>query len=178
MKRGINLALGKKRVDKALRKIFIISGGFFFLTVMLSLSLIGYRLVLKTSFDALEEKEQALNSQLLAQQEKKDKLIETKNRLLDIKKIIASRAPTTARIDTLSAFVPADATVDAFSGTDIDIEVTLESDNLTSLNDLIEQKIAEVAKDKKKGIKKIEMHNFGLNPKTLKYIISIGVKFS
>ncbi len=178
MKRGINLALGKKSVDNALRKMFVVTGAIFFVTVIISLGLIGYRLVLKSSFDALEQKEQQLNSQLLAQQEKKDKLIEIKSRILDVKKIISSRAPTTARIDTLSEFVSADSIVDALSGTDTDIEMTLESDSLTSLNDLIEQRISEVAKDKKKGIKKIEMHNFGLNPKTLKYIISLGVKFS
>jgi Tfp pilus assembly protein PilN len=178
MKRGINLSLGKKSVDKAFRKLFIVTGSIFFLTVIVSLALITYRLVLKSSFDALEQKEQQLNSELLAQQEKKDKLIETKSRILDVKKIIASRAPTTVRIDTLSEFVPADAIVDALSGTDTDIEITLESESLTSLNGFIEQRIAEVAKDKKKGIKKIEMHNFGLNPKTLKYIISLGVKFS
>ncbi len=178
MKRGINLALGRRSTDNAYRKLFAVTGGIFFLTVIISLGLIGYRLVLKSSFDALEQKEQQLNSQLLAQQEKKDKLIETKSRILDVKKIISSRSPTTARIDTLSEFVPVDATVNAISGTDTDIEMTLESDSLTSLNNLIEQKITEVARDKKKGIKKIEMHNFGLNPKTLKYIISFGVKFS
>jgi hypothetical protein len=55
--------------------------------------------------------------------------------------------------------------------------MTVESDNLASLNDLMEQKILELSKDKKKGIKKIDIESFGLNPKTLTYQAVFKVDF-
>jgi hypothetical protein len=177
MKQGINLSLGRKRVDNALKKIFYVTAGTFILTVVISLSLIIYRLVLKGMYDSLDQKEQKLNTQLLAMQDKKDKLIETKSRIADIQKVLSKRSPIVNRLETVSGVISSDSTVDAINGTDTDMQLTLESENLATLNDLIEAKIADLASDKKRGIKKIEMRSFGLNPKTLKYSLTFGVTF-
>lgn len=177
MRKSINLALGRKQVDTLLKKIFYATVAAFFVCVVLSLSLIVYRLVLKGSFDALEAREQQLNQQLLEQVDKRDKIVETKTRLTEIKKIIASRSPVTARIGTVSEMIPAESLVTGITGADKRIEISLESENLASLNDLLELKIQELTQDKKRGIKKIEMLSFGLNPKTLRYGISVGIEF-
>ncbi len=177
MKKGINLSLGHKRVDTILRKIFIVSVGAFCVVVVISLILITYRLILKATFDSLDQKEQQLNSQLLALTDKKDKLLETKNRIAEVKKVLANRAPVTARIETIAEVVPLDAEVNGISGDDEEIDVSLESENLASLNELIEQKIEQIALDAKKGIKKVEMKSFGLNPKTSMYGVTIGLTF-
>lgn len=177
MKKSINLALGKKSVDTLLRKVFFATVAAFIISVVLSLGLIAYRLILKSSFDTLEAREQQINNQLLAQVEKRDKLLETKTRLAEVKKVISSRAPVTARIATLSEFVPFSSDVIGISGTDSDIQMTLESEDLASLGELIELKVAEITQDKKKGIKKIEMRSFGLNPNTLRYSITLGIDF-
>lgn len=160
-----------------LRRIFYISVGIFCVSVVVSLSLIVFRLVLKNSFDSLDRQEQQLNSQLLSQQDKKDKLLETKSRIIEIKNVLAKRSPMTARIDAIALVVPPDSQIDALNGGDSDMQLTLESESLASLNDLIEKKATEVASDKKRGIKKIEMRSFGLSPKTHKYTISIGITF-
>lgn len=178
MKKGINLALGKKSVDNALRKVFIASVAVFCFTVLISFSLIVYRLVLKNSFDALDQKEQKLNAQIISMQEKRDKIIETKSRLDDIRKILSKRLPMNARINSLTEVIPDDVSVNSISGTDIDMQLSLESDNLSTLNDLVEQKINALARDQKKRIKKIQMQSFGLNPKTHKYSITFGITFS
>ena len=178
MKKGINLALGRKRVDNALKKVFYVTVTIFALTVVVSIILIAYRLLLKSSFDTLDQKEQQLNSQLLSMQDKRDKLIETKSRLADIKQIISKRSPITARIDTVTQVMPVDAQINGLSGDKDAFQITLESENLSSLNDLLEQKMAQLGLDKKKGIKKIEMSNFGLNPKTLLYTITFNVTFN
>ncbi len=177
MKQGINLSLGRKRVDNALKKIFYVTAGAFIFTVVISLSLIIYRLVLKGMYDSLDQKEQKLNIQLLTMQDKKDKLIETKSRIADIQKVLSKRSPIVNRLETVSSVISSDSTVDAINGTDTDMQLTLESENLATLNDLIEAKIADLASDKKRGIKKIEMRSFGLNPKTLKYSLTFGVTF-
>lgn len=178
MKKSINLSLGPKRTDAAYKKLFAFSFVFFIVTAVLSLTLIGYRLFLGSQYSSLERKEQQLNSQLLALVDRKDKLLETKSRLSDIKKIISTRAPIVQRIDTISEVLPATSQVNAISGTDADLEITLESENLSSLNLLVEQKIEEITLDSKKGIKKIEMRSFNLNPQTLRYVISFGIQFN
>lgn len=178
MKKGINLAASRKRVDSIFRKVFVASVAFFIVVVVISLGLIIYRLVLKSWYDALDQKEQQLNQQLLTLVDKKDKFTETKSRISDIKRIIINRAPVTARIETLTSAVPTDASINALSGDDEKMSLSLESENLISLNDLVEQKLIEIADDKKRGIKKVDMKSFGLNPKTLKYSVSFEVTFN
>ena len=178
MKQGINLTLGRKRVDSALKKVFYVTAGIFCFTVIISIGLIIYRLVLKSTYDSFDQKEQHLNTQLLAMQDKKDKLIETKSRISDVQKVLGKRSPIVARIDAISGIIPSDSQVDSINGTDTDMQITLESENLSSLNDLVEERVATLANDKKKGIKKIEMRSFGLNPKTLKYNITFGITFN
>lgn len=177
MKKGINLSLGRKRVNGDLRKFFVVSVGIFLITVVISIGLIIYRLVLKASFEAMDQKEQLINSQLLTLVEKNDKLIETKSRISEIKKIIVNRSPITTRMGIIAETVPGEATINGITGNQKEMELNLESDSLNALNDLVEQKINEVASDKKKRIKKVEMKSFGLNPKTLKYNISLGITF-
>ena len=83
-----------------------------------------------------------------------------------------------SRVASLTEVIPEDVTVGSISGTDTDIQISLESDNLSTLNDLVEQKIAALAQDKKRRIKKIQMLSFGLNPKTLKYSVTFTITFS
>lgn len=177
MKKSINLSLGKKRVDNALRKVFIISAGVFILLVVVSIGLIIYRLVLKNTFDSLDAKERGIDQELLTLQLKKTKLLETKQRIGDINRIITKRAPTAVRINSMSQFVPEDVEVESLNGTDKEIVISLESENLDSLNQLLEEKVAQLALDKGKGISTVNMQRFGLNPKTLKYSVSFSVKF-
>lgn len=177
MKQGINLSLGRKRVDYALRKFYYASIVAFCLCVILSLSLITYRLILKGFYEDLSRREEAINAKLLGIQEKKDKFLETKSRLADARSVISKRSPVINRINTFSQIIPTDSVINSLNGSDESIRITLESDNLVSLNDLLEQKIEQLASDRKKGISKIEMRSFGLNPKTLKYSISFEIFF-
>jgi len=178
MKQGINLSLGRKRVDNALKKIFYISAGIFFITVVISFLLIVYRLVIKSTYETLDQKELLLNQQLLSMQDKKDKIIETKSRIVDIQKILGKRSPVIVRLNSISNLIPVDSQVDSLNGSASDMQINLESENLSSLNDLIEEKVTALASDRKKGIKKIEMGSFGLSPKTHKYSISLKITFN
>lgn len=177
MRKNINLSLGRKRVDTVLRKIFIGTIVAFSIVVVMSLSLIGYRLILKGSFESLEAKEQQLNSQLLTLVEKRDKMLETRSRLGEVKKILSTRAPTTRRLETVSSIVPVDSQVKGVSGNENLIEISLESGSLVTLNELVEQKIEELAQDRGQGIKRVEMYSFGLNPRTRQYSVSLSIEF-
>lgn len=177
MRKSINLSLGQKRVDTVLRKIYIGTIISFCVVVAVSLGLIGYRLVLKGSYEALDSREQQLNSQLLTMVEKRDKMLEIKSRLNEVKKIVSTRSPTTKRLETVSSIVPSDSEVKGVSGNEDTIDISLESESIASLNDLIELKIEELTSDRGKGVKKVQMHSFGLNPRTHKYTVSLGIEF-
>lgn len=178
MNRGINLSQGSKRSSTTLKKSFYISVGLFCLVVIASLCLIVYRLILKGFYDNLEVREQILNSQLLLIQDKRDKFYETKKRISEIRNIISKRSSVTARVQTLAEFVPVDSTLTSLSGDAKELSFSLQSESIASLNELIEKKIIEFGSDKKKGVSKIEMQSFGLNPKTLQYNVSLQVVFN
>lgn len=177
MKQSINLTLGRKRVNYAFRKIYYVTVGLFCISVVVSLGLLAYQLILKSSYDSLDQKEQQLNSQLLANQEKKDKLLETKSRLGDIRNVLSKRSAINAKLETVYSVIPATSQIKGVTGSEEDLQFSLESEDLVSLNELIEQKLTTLAQDKKRGIQKVEMKSFGLNPKTLRYHITLGVTF-
>jgi hypothetical protein len=177
MKSGINLTTGRKQVNAIYKKAFYISVGIFAFTVVISIALIGYRLILNNSFNSLSNQEQTLNSQILSLQEKMTKYVQTQQRLKDARTIIAKRSATNQKIDEVTKIVSGSAQLTDISGSDDSVEMTVQSDNLASLNDLMEQKILELSKDKKKGIKKIDIESFGLNPKTLIYQAVFEVDF-
>ena len=127
--------------------------------------------------DNLESKEHELNEKLLRLEEKKSKIIETKLRIVDVRKVLSKRAPTTIRINTIFSFIPEDTEINRLSGKDNEMSFDIQSDSIATLNLLLEQKIEEIAADKKTGIKKIIMKHFGLSPKTLTYSVSFTVQF-
>lgn len=177
MRRGINLAHGKKPTDKLLKRAYSISIVLFAGSVLVAIILLAYRLILNISFNSLSTKEDSIRSQVLALQVKRDKYIETKARLSEISKIINRRSTTPFKVDTLTSIVPSDTLVSGVSGSDTEIDLSVTADNLASLNDLIEQKIIQLASDKKKGIKKVELRSFGLDTKTLGYKLTLAVTF-
>ena len=177
MRKGINLTSEQKKANGLLRSVFYGSSAFFVVAVIIAIVLIAYRLFLSVSLSETVKKEEEVNAQLLQLQTKKDKFLETHSRLKDIRKILSKRSTITLKVADLTQVVPEDASILSINGSDEEISLSVQSENLESLNDLIEQKINQVASDKKKGIKKIEMNSFRLNPKTLLYKVDFGVTF-
>lgn len=177
MKKSINLAFGKKKVDKVFKKAFVVSVAVFVAVVTISLGLIIYRLILNTNFQNLEGREQQLNQQLLTYIEKRDKFLETKSRLSEARNILDKRAPTTVRLNTMTEFVPTTSTITSLDGNVDQMSLELTSEDLKSLNELIEQTLIEVSEDKQKGIQRVEMEAFGLNPSSSSYNASFTVTF-
>jgi len=177
MKRSINLSLGKKRVDYALRKALYASAGIFCVVVVVSFGLIAYRLLLTNSYNALQEQEVKLDEQLIPLQEKKVKLSETKSRLAQIKNIIAKRSPVTERLNIVAQLVPLDSEINTLQGSRESMQVALTSKSLLELNQLMESKILELSNESSNRIAKVEMRSFGLNPATLDYSMDLVISF-
>lgn len=177
MRKGINLTSEQKKTNGVLRSIFYVSTAFFAVTVIIAIVLIAYRLFLSMSLSDVNKKEEGINAQLLQLQTKKDKFVETHLRLKDIQNILSKRSTITLKVSDLAQVVSGDASILSINGSDQEISLGVESGSLETLNDLIEQKVNQVASDKKKGVKKIEMKSFRLNPKTLLYQVDFSVTF-
>lgn len=178
MKKSINLSHGRKRVATYFRQIFYISVGLFCLVVLITIGLTGYKLVQRNVYSNLEITDREHDAVLTSLKVKREKYIETQKRLVDIQTVIAKRPPTTVRLATISEILPGDATVDTIAGTEEEMDITINSESLSSLSVLLDERIDQVAGDKKKGVKKVEMKSFGLNPKTLLYSVSLRVTFN
>lgn len=177
MRKGINLTSAQKKTNGVLKRIFYVSAAFFAVTVIIAIVLIAYRLFISISLSEATKKEQGINASLLQLQTKKDKFLETRLRLKDIRKILAKRSSITLKVADLTQIVPEDASILSINGSDEEISLSVESSSLETLNDLIEQKVNQIDSDKKKGIKKIEMKSFRLNPKTLLYQVDFDITF-
>jgi len=177
MIKGINLTSGQKKTNGVLKNIFYVSSAFFAITVIVALALIAYRLFLSISLSDITKKEAGTTASLLKLQVKRDKFLEIHSRLKDIRGILSKRSTITLKATDLAQVVSGDASLLSINGSDQEISLSVESPSLEALNDLIEQKVNQVALDKKKGIKKIEMESFRLNPKTLLYQVDFSVTF-
>lgn len=177
MRKGINLTSEQRKANGVLRSIFYVSSAFFAVTVIIAIVLIAYRLFISISLSDVTKKEEGINAQLLQLQTKKDKFLETHLRLKNIRSILSKRSIITLKVTELTQIVPEGASILSINGSDEEISLSVQSDSLETLNNLIEQKVNQIASDKKKGIKKIEMKSFRLNPKTLLYQVDFGVTF-
>ena len=177
MRKGINLTSEQKKANGLLKRIFYASSAFFVITVIVAIVLIAYRLFLSVALSEVTKKEEATSAQIMQFQTKRDKFLETRSRLKDIRKILSKRSTITLKIADLTQIVPEDASLVSINGSNDEISLSVSSSSLTTLNDLIEQKVIQAASDKKRGIKKIEMKSFRLNPKTLLYQVDFDVTF-
>lgn len=178
MKKSINLVIqGKKSSSKIYRKLYLLSFGLFILVIAVGFGLLMLRLAQRGIYDSLDKQDQELVSSLLSFQVKKDKLLEIKSRLSSIDMVIQKRAPTTARLITMTNLVPLKSTVISLAGTKEVMTVSLQSESLSDLDELLEKKIAELTKDKTKIIKTVEMKSFSLDPGSLTYSITLEISF-
>lgn len=177
MKSSINLSLAKRQNDIFYKRILYIVAGIFLLTVIVSIGLLIFRIFLNSSFQKLSAQEQDLNQQLKNLLPKKEKFRETEKRLGDIRKVISTRSQITNQVNTLSSIISDDLSLSGINGTENVIQMSVVSDNLSNLNDLVQNKAISLAQDKKKGVQKIEMDSFTLNPKTHQYTVVFGVTF-
>lgn len=169
MKSGINLTLTRPPSDSAAQKIMVGSVVIFSIAVLLAAAVLAYRFSIQLQVTNLIDEEQSLNSQLNAMATKRDQYKITKDRLEDIQTVLAMRDGVNARIDTATEIVPAGSDIDDVGGTLEEVSFEVTSPDLASMNTMMEQKISEIASDKKKGIQTIELQTFNLDTSTKTY---------
>jgi len=176
MKKEINLTLGRKADNKLVRRLLMGSSIAFSIVVIITIGILAFRLFLSTQLANATSDEEVLIAQLDAVREQRDKLVITKERLVDAQKIISRRQDITSKFGMVENIVPSQASLETFSGTEEEVEVRIESESLEALSELINERIATLANEQK-GVQKIEMKSFILNPLTKIYTVVFAVTY-
>lgn len=177
MKREINLSLGRIKNNTLAKRILLGSSILFSIAILISIGILSYRLYLSNNLSGLTNDEENFTSQINSMREQRDKLTIIEGRLEEAQRIISRRLNITAKFDEVADIIPPQASLETFTGIEEEVEVKVESESLGALGQLINDKITTLANDKKRGIKKIEMKNFLLNPTTKVYSVTFGVTY-
>ncbi len=177
MKNSINLVSKRRRPGKFHRRLFIVSVIFFSIAFLISAGLIGYSLILGGQLEVLKSDETKLIAAVNLDPEKKVKFLTVKERLSEIQKILNERKNLNNRINTVSAVLPQDLGISLIESDEQQIKLRVTAPDLVSLNNLIEEKIESYATEQNRGVKRIEMTSFGLNPNTLLYEATFSIEF-
>lgn len=177
MKKEINLTIDRQKKNSFSKRLLLGSVIIFSVAVVITLGILSYRLYLTNQLSGLTNDEDTLLSQLNTIREKRDKFVVIKERLTEAKRILGRRLDITSKLSDAEQIVPPQASLETFDGTEDEVELRIESENLSSLSQLINEKITTLASDKKKGVQKIEMKSFLLNPVSKKYTVVFGVTY-
>ncbi len=178
MKNSINLVSKRQAPNRFHKRFFIAGLSFFSVTFLLSVGVIGYQFLLSEQLATLKSEESVLISQVNSDPEKKIKFLTIRERLTEIQKVIARRQDVNSRINAISEVVPGDIGINVIEGDEEEMRVRVAADNLSSLNNLIEERIEEFALEQGKTVKRIEMTSFGLNSNSLLYEATFVIEFN
>lgn len=177
MKNSINLVSKRRRPSALHKRFYIFSLVFFSISFLISAGLIAYNFLLAGQVADLKRDEALLVAAVNTDPEKKIKYLTLKERLTEVQKVINKRKDINSRIVTVAETLPQDVGISVVEGTDESISITVTASDLISLNNLIEERIEEYAADRGRGVKRIEMTRFDLDPESLQYEATFKLEF-
>lgn len=177
MKTGINLISPSQKKTFHGKRLIYASVGTFSLVFLTAIVLLSYRLFLNAKLGNLTEEETAQTQKINALQEKKVKFLIIHDRLASIQKLLKGRDDVNNKISIVKNVIPNDVVISALDGDPEEVTLSVESESLESLNNLIEEKIMQIQTTNKKAIKRIEMKSFRLIPERLTYSATFLVEF-
>lgn len=178
MKTSINLVSKKRRPSEFHRRFFLASIIFFSVVFISSAGLVGYRLVLQIQMEELTAEEAQLTSDVNSDPEKKVKFLTVRERLSEIQDIMNKRQNLNTRVESVAQTLPADVGVRLIESDENIVKVRVSASDLVSLDNLIDQRIEEYASERNRGVKRVELTGFSLNPENLLYEASFTIEFT
>lgn len=178
----INLAnppqsLKKTRLSNSYSPFFLVSIIVFILIFLGAFSILVYVFTLKNNLSNAQFQENQLNDHL---QEIAPELVNAlflKDRLSNINKITTFRTRLDVQISSLLAVLPQDVIVSAIIGDSKSLKLSVISDNLNSLNTLIEERIKKFASNNNLKIKRIDSNGLTLDQARSLYVLTFLIQF-
>lgn len=177
MKNSINLVSKKRRPSALHKRFYLISLIFFSIVFLSSAGLISYNYLLSGQLEGLKGEEADLVSSINSNPEKKIKFLTLKERLSEIQKVINKRKNINSRIVSVTDVLPQNVGISEVEGTDESISISVTAQDLASLDNLMQQRIEQYVEERGRGVKRIEMRSFSLDPESLQYEATFKLEF-
>ncbi len=174
----VNLLKTDKLQVKKKASFFYLSILVLLILVLITVLVLLYLFFLKSSISSTiisQNKELAI---LKSEQEKKIKILTTKERLTAIKRIVPGNSTPEDRLRIVLSSIPESISVDKLEMTDTVMNITISSTSLSVLNSFLNSDLTELPKKKDSQVKKIEIQSFGLSSKGTNYSSDIKITFN
>ena len=175
MKPTINLATRRIIQKKTLRKFFLSSILFFGIAVIITLGLLTTNFFLNLQISNFTDQKSTFQAEIARSQSVKDKLLMVQERLGQIRSLLATRNMASERINLILSVIPDPITILSVQYTSEDITVSLASNSLLDLQNLIEQELPKISQSGNKDLGKITVSSFRLDPENLRYLSSFSI---
>ncbi len=175
MKAKINLATKRIVQVKKLRKFFLSSIIFFSIStgITLILLLINFSINLQTS--KLAETKASMEIEAGTYKPVKEMVLGTQERLGQIRSVLSERQDAGSKINALVGIVPSSIQIKSMEYDETGIRLTLSSDSLVALQNLIEDKLPQMQSEGKGDIGSISVGDFRVDVENLAYTTSLSI---
>ncbi len=160
MKTDINLIQKNKISGNGLARITLFTGIVFFIVFLIAVGVILYALFLKSQLTAIDAQQLSVKNQIAGFATTRDNLVLINERLVNIKKVLATRQNLDSTVGKVMATIPQTFGVESMTADDEVISLTLSSDKLSDFDDLMEAKLPLLTKDKTLGVKRLDVGGF------------------
>lgn len=179
MKNSINLASEQKEVTShVVRRLFLYSIFVFAGAFILTATLLSYNFFLKSQLSSLQSDTDKIKLQITTLSSTEAKVVALKERLSSAEKLINTRTDLGAKTASILNIIPQNLSIESVNAGEKSVTIRVTSDNLFSLNSLIEEGIITLIKNKSYGITKADLSAFKVDTKNGNYSLSFQLFFN
>lgn len=179
MKNSINLASEQKEVTShVVRKLFLYSIFVFAGAFILTATLLSYNFFLKSQLSSLQSDTDKIKLQITTLSSTEAKVVALKERLNSAEKLINTRTDLGAKTASILNIIPQNLSIESVNAGEKSVTIRVTSNNLFSLNSLIEEGIITLIKNKSYGITKADLSTFKVDTKNGNYSLSFQLFFN
>lgn len=163
MIQGINLLTTEAKKEKNLSRFFLISLFLFLVTVVLAVASLMYVFFLKTTLASLSTNEKIVLLDMNKFNQQRTDLLTVSERLLVVKKIVASKKDFSQRVGLIVQSIPEGLTVNSITVEGSKVSMKIDSANLAAFNTFFSTTLLALPQQVKSGIKKIDILGFSVD---------------
>ncbi|MBP6913591.1 MAG: hypothetical protein KBC00_03210 [Candidatus Levybacteria bacterium] len=174
----VNLIKTDKLQVKKKASFFYLSILVLLILVLITVLILLYLFFLKSSISNTISNQNKELSVLKSDQDKKIKILTTKERLNTIKRIIPNNSVPESRLEAVLSSIPSAVSLDKLEMIDTVMNITISSKSLSVLNSFLNSDLVALPGKKGSQVKKIEIQSFGLSSKGTSYSSDIKITFN
>jgi len=175
MKAKINLATKRIVQVKKLRKFFLSSIIFFSISTGITLILLLINFSINLQISKLNEQQAAMGIEAGRYKSVKEMVLGTQERLGQIRSVLSERHDAGSKINAVVGIIPSSIQIKSMEYDENEIRLTLSSDSLVALQNLIEEKLPQLQNEGSRDIGSITVGDFRVDVENLAYTTSLSI---